>query len=298
MPSRVDQYRKKFSTPVDRKKYNKAVTQAKDPRIWNIDPDNEGNASAQIRFLPRPLDDKLTTEYDIYDDFVCQISHYYKNSSRSYVEISRRTWNEPDPVNDFNNEIYNRDENLYKNIVSCNGGTRRRVSYYSNIYVINDVRHPENNGKVFLFRFGPQIKAKIQECVDPKDKLETPMDPFDIFNGPSFRYISSKKSTYVNYEKSRFELNPTSLTDDEKLMEDILNQCYSLREFIDIKKMKSYDELYNRFISVMGENDYYKYLGMANPNASVHKESPVITNTVEDVDDDELSEKELEDILS
>lgn len=298
MSKLVSAYRKKFSAPLDKEKYSKNVTKKRDPRIWNLDPDEEGNASAQIRFLPRPLNDEVEgAEYDSFEHFVCKIDHYYKNGSKVYSQISRRTWGEPDPVNDFNNAVYDRSQELYKSVVSCNGGTRRRVSYYSNIYVINDVRHPENNGKVFLFRFGPQIKQKIDDCIKPKDQLEDSIDPFDIFDGAGFRYISFKKGPFVNYEKSRFDSSSSSLTDDEKLLEDILNQCYSLKEFIDISKMKTYEELENKLIGVMGEKDYYGHRGFSqnvSSNNVVVESEPVNTK----IEDEELDENELDDILA
>lgn len=299
MSTLVNRYRKQFSGKIDTEKYSKGTIKQKDSRIWNLDPDEEGNSSAQIRFLPRPFDDIVEgAEYDKFVNFVCKIDHYYKNGSKVYFQLSRRTWGESDPVNDFNNQVYDRDKDLYKTIVSCNSGTKRRVSYYSNIYVENDIRHPENNGKVFLFRFGPQIKQKIEDCINPKDKLEDPIDPFDVFNGVGFRYVSFKKGPFVNYEKSRFDTSPSALTDDEDLMEDILKQCYSLKEFIDITKMKSYEVLENKFIEVMGKEDYYHYRGINVPvisTQSVSSNNNFVMEPEKESDNSKIEEQDLDD---
>ena len=274
----------------------------KDERIWNLKPDDNGNSVAVIRFLPRPEGDQINESYDYNEYLVRQITHYYKRNSKVYNEISRRTWEESDPVTDYNNAIYDKDQDLAKKIVYCPNGSRRRVSYYSNIYVINDVLHPENNGKVFIYRFGPMIMDKLIKVAKPEVPTKTPMNPFNIFNGPNFELISSKSGEFISYKDSIFQSSPSALSDNDELLETIIDKCYSLKEFIDIGKMKSYEELERKFIDVVG-TDYYLHTGKQRP---VREPAPTLveatpqvatltpkavesaTSSVSDVSDDEF----------
>ena len=42
---------------------------------------------------------------------------------------------------------------------------KRKLSYYANILVVSDPKHPENEGKVFLYKFGKKIFDKITEAM-------------------------------------------------------------------------------------------------------------------------------------
>ena len=302
--SLLSNFKNKFNNfdPTTLEDKNKFV---RDERIWNLKPDEKGNAVAIIRLLPRPDGDQFDESFDTNEYYVKQISHFYKNKTKYYNEISRRTWNEDDPVNEFNSELYTANQDLAKQIVYCNNGTRRQVKYYSNIYVINDVTCPENNGKVFIFRFGPQIMDKIQKVMKPDVQTRVPMNPWDFFNGPNFEYISSKTGDFIGYKDSVFDASPTALSNDESLLEKILSEVYSLREFIDVNKKKSYDELKEKFINIMG-NDYYTYLGLPQPNATVVQPpvatpTPVVTQPPMKVEKEftkDMSDEEFEDILN
>ena len=49
---------------------------------------------------------------------------------------------------------------------------KRKLSYYSNIFIVSDPKHPENEGKVFLFKFGKKIFDKITEAMQPLLKMK------------------------------------------------------------------------------------------------------------------------------
>ena len=119
---------------------------------------------------------------------------------------------------------------------------KRKLSYISNVYVIQDQQNPENNGKVFLFKFGKKIFDKLNEAMNPQFQDEDPLNPFDLWSGANFKLKIRNVEGYRNYDKSEFESASPLLEDDEAL-EKVWNKQHSLSEFLDPKHFKSYEEL-------------------------------------------------------
>ena len=130
---------------------------------------------------------------------------------------------------------------------------KRKLSYYSNIYVVSDPAHPENEGKVFLYKFGKKIFDKLVEAMQPAFADETPLDPFNFWTGADFKLKIRKVDGYWNYDKSEFA-SPGTLGDysDDRL-ESIWKQAYSLAEFEDPKNFKTYEQLQQRLNLVLGK---------------------------------------------
>lgn len=214
-----------------------------DTRFWQPTVDKFGNGQAVIRFLPAPKDEDVP--------FVRVFSHGFKGPSGSwYIENSRTTIGESDPVAELNAKLWNSGIESDKDIARQQ---KRRLHFISNILVVKDPANPENEGKVFLFKYGKKIFDKLNDLMNPAFDDEEPVNPFDFWEGANFRLRIRQVEGYRNYDKSEFS-EPSSLSDDDSMLEKIWEKQYSLQEFIDPKNFKSYDELKTKLDRVLGNS--------------------------------------------
>lgn len=213
-----------------------------DDRYWKLDRDKAGNGYAIIRFLDAPEGEDFP--------FVKMYSHGFKGKGGWYIENSLTTIGKPDPVSEANSELWNSGIDSNKEIARQR---KRRLQYISNIYVVKDSNNPENEGKVFLFKYGKSIFDMIQAAASPEFDDETPVNVFDLFNGADFKLKARNADGYVKYDKSGFE-EPSQWLDDEEEMETLYNGLYSLQAEIGEDKFKSYDELKKKFLRVIGDD--------------------------------------------
>jgi hypothetical protein len=219
-----------------------------DKRFWQLEGDEAGNGSAVIRFLHVSQDIKPDADEL---PWVSLFSYGFKGpTGKWYIENSRTTLGEKDPVSEANNVLWETGTKENQDIVR---NRRRRLSYISNILVINDPKHPENNGKVFLFRYGKKIFDKIMDKANPDPAFnEKPVHVYDIWNGADFKLRMRKVEGFTNWDKSEF-VEPSELAggDEQKILE-IINSMYKLSEFVAPDQFKSYDELKRRLDVVLG----------------------------------------------
>lgn len=214
-----------------------------DTRFWKPERDKAGNATATIRFLPRVQGDELP--------WVKVFSHGFKGpTGRWYIENSLTTIGKPDPVSELNMRLWNSTEDDKSPERKQARDQKRKLNYIANILVINDPKHPENNGKVFLFKFGKKIFDKIMDKARPTFEDEQPVNVFDYWEGANFKLRMKMVDKYPNYDASEFEPVSPVADDDEEILE-IANQQYKLSEFIDPKNFKSYDELKAKLEAVL-----------------------------------------------
>jgi hypothetical protein len=116
------------------------------------------------------------------------------------------------------------------------------LSFTSNIYVVKDPSHPENEGKVMLFKYGKKIFDKLNAAMNPEFEDESPLNPFDLWAGANFKLKIRKVDGYQNYDKSEFE-TPGPLSEDDAEMEKIWKREYPLVAFLDRKNFKSYGDI-------------------------------------------------------
>jgi len=210
-----------------------------DDRFWSLEVDKAGNGYAVIRFLPPPKGEDLP--------WVRIWNHGFQGpTGKWYIENSLTTLNKPDPVSELNTQLWNTGNEADKEIARKQ---KRRLTYISNIYVVKDPAHPENEGKVFLFKFGKKIFDKIKDLMQPQFEDETPVNPFDFWAGANFKLKARNVEGYRNYDKSEFETS-SALAEDNK-MESIWNNQHSLSEFLDPKNFKTYDELKKKLEQVL-----------------------------------------------
>lgn len=211
-----------------------------DDRFWTPTVDKAGNGYAVIRFLPAPGEEDLP--------FVRMFDHGFQGPGGWYIENSLTTLGHNDPVSEYNSKLWNSGIESNKDIARKQ---KRRLHYISNIYVVSDPGNPDNEGKVFLYKYGKKIFDKLNEAMQPQFEDESAQNPFDLWEGANFKLKIRQVEGYRNYDKSEF--GPAGpLVDDDKALEKIWKSEYSLKEFLDPKNFKSFEELSARLTKVLG----------------------------------------------
>ena len=211
-----------------------------DNRFWTPTVDKAGNGYAVIRFLPAPKGEDIP--------WVRLFSHGFQGPGGWFIENSLTTLNKKDPVSEYNSTLWNRGDEAGKEQARKQ---KRRLTYMSNIYVVKDPANPDNDGKVFLFRYGKKLFDKINDIMNPEFEDESPVNPFDLWEGANFKMKIRNLEGYRNYDKSEFD-KPTPLSEDEETLERVWSSEHSLNEFLDPKNFKSYNELKMRLDKVLG----------------------------------------------
>lgn len=221
-----------------------------DNRFWTLTRDKAGNGAAVIRFLPAPAvdgDDALP--------WVRYFDHGFKGpTGKWYIEKSLTTFNQKDPVSEYNSKLWNASDDDASWQRKQARDQKRRLHYVANIYVVKDSAHPENEGKVFLFKFGKKIFDKLTLAMNPEYEGDTPMNPFDLWSGANFKLRTRTVAGYPNYDQSVFE-STSALSDDDAALEKIWKSEYSLKEFVDPKNFKTYEELAKKLTEVLGDSE-------------------------------------------
>ena len=225
---------------------NKSETKSgPDERLWKPEVDKAGNGYAVIRFLPAPNEEDLPW---------AQVwSHAFQGPGGWYIENSLTTLGKKDPVSDLNRELWNagaegspqRDQARKQ---------KRKLNYYSNIYVVKDSANPANEGRVFLYRFGKKIFDKIMESMQPAFEDETPVNPFDFWKGADFKLKITRVAGFWNYDKSEFAEPSTLGGFNDKELEALWNEEHSLAAFTADDQFKSYEDLKFRLESTLKGN--------------------------------------------
>ena len=210
-----------------------------DERLWKPSLDKSGNGYAVIRFLPAPEGEEIP--------WAKVYSHAFQGPGGWYIENSLTTTGGKDPVSEYNRDLWNSGNEADKDTVRKQ---KRKLSYYSNIYVVKDSTNPENEGGVFLFKYGKKIFDKIQAAMQPEFEDETPINPFDFWQGADFKLKIRKVDGYWNYDKSEFDSAAPLLKDDEAL-EALWKKQYSLEEFTKHSNFKTYEDLERRLNQVL-----------------------------------------------
>ena len=221
-----------------------AAGSSADERFWKPELDKSGNGYAVIRFLPAPDGEEMP--------WAKVWSHAFKGpGGQWYIENSLTTIGKDDPVGELNRELWNSGRDSDKEIARAQ---KRKLSYYSNIYVVQDPAHPENEGRVFLYKFGKKIFDKLVEAMQPAFADETPVDPFNFWKGADFKLKIRKVDGYWNYDKSEFAAPGTLGNFDDDKLESIWKEGHSLADFEDTKNFKSYEQLQARLNLVLGKS--------------------------------------------
>ena len=221
-------------------KISKGSESYKDDRFWAPERDKSGNGYAVIRLLPPSDGEDLP--------WARMFSHGFQGKGGWFIENCPTTLGLPCPVCEGNNELWNSGVESDKEIAR---NRKRKLSYISNIYVVSDPANKQNEGKVFLYKYGKKIFDKISEKMKPQFEDESPMNPFDYWVGANFKLKIRTVQGYVNYDKSEFDTPEAFLGGNDKDLEKIWNMQYSLREFTNPSQFKSYEDLSSKLKQVL-----------------------------------------------
>ena len=211
-----------------------------DDRFWKPEVDASGNGYAVIRFLPAPEGETIP--------WAKLYSHAFQGPGGWYIENSLTTLGDKDPVGEVNRRLWNSGNDEDKETARKQ---KRKLQYYSNIYVVKDPKHPENEGKVFLYKYGKKIHDKILAAMQPEFQDETPVNVFDLWEGANFKLKIKKVAGYWNYDSSEFD-SVSALSADDDELEATWKQEYSLEAFTNKDQFKTYEELEKRLNLVLG----------------------------------------------
>ena len=211
-----------------------------DGNFWKPEVDKAGNGYAVLRFLHAPGGEDMPL-VRIYD-------HGFQGPGGWYIENYLTTLGQDDPVSEYNTQLWNSGIGSNKEIVRKQ---KRRLSYISNVYVVSDPANPQNEGKVFLYKYGKKIFEKLNDLMNPKYPGETAVNPFDLWEGANFQLKIRNYEGYRNYYKSEFA-SPAPLMKDDAAMEEVWNSQHSLKELVDPKNFKPYAELKAKLYKVLG----------------------------------------------
>jgi len=211
-----------------------------DDRYWRPELDKSGNGYAIVRFLPAPDGEELP--------WARIWNHGFQGPGGWYIENSLTTLGQKDPVSEHNSTLWNSGIEANKEVARKQ---KRRLNYTSNVYIIKDPAHPENEGQVKLYRYGKKIFDKINDLMNPEFEDESPVNPFDLWSGANFKMKIRKVEGYSNYDKSEFDAS-SPLLDDDARMEEIWKSESSLKELVSEDKFKSFEELKTKLDRVLG----------------------------------------------
>ena len=249
-------------------------TDYKDDLFWRPEIDKTGNGFAIIRFLPE-VENEDCPWAKVY-------SHAFRGPGGWYIENCLTTISQKDPVSELNTQLWNSGVESDKNIAR---DRKRKLNYTSNIYVVSDPSNPQNEGKVFLYKYGAKIFEKLQEVMKPEFKDEEAINPFDFWKGANFRLKIRKVAGYTNYDKSEFDSSSPLCKGDDAELEKVWKSQYPLTEFTNSSNFKTHQELKDRLYEVLGGDI------RAASNVGYDK-------TAEDISESDIKEKKPQDFKS
>ena len=252
-----------------------------DERIWKPTVDKAGNGYAVLRFLPGK-DGEIP--------FVRYWDHGFKGPTGLwYIENSLTSIGQTDPVGELNSKLWNSGIESDKEKARAQ---KRRLHYVTNIFVVSDPSAPQNEGKLFLYKFGKKIFDKIFDQMNPEFADETPVDPFDFWEGADFKLKIRNVEGYRNYDKSEFSSPAALLDGSEDKLKEVYEQMHDLTEFTNPKNYKTYDELKTKLGKVLGEQanaGSYMMREEVKINEPVAAVEPVTAEEVSEEDQDTMS---------
>lgn len=248
-PTSFDALKKSRSASLDKlnqqldKISSKSYSDPNEGKYWKPTRDKAGNGFAIIRFLPAPQGEEMP--------FVRIWDHGFQGPTGLwYIENSLTTLSQDDPVSEYNSKLWNSGIDSDKDQARKQ---KRRLKYVANILVLKDAANPENEGKVFLYSFGKKIFDKLNDLMNPTFEDETPVNPFDFWEGADFKLKIRNLEGYRNYDKSEFS-SAAALSEDDEKLEAVYNQMHDLTEFTNPENYKTYDELKVKLAKVLGED--------------------------------------------
>ncbi len=226
-------------------KMNKPGGSFDDDRFWKPTRDKSDNGYAVIRFLPAVEGEDIP--------WIRIFSHGFKGpKGQWYIENCPTTIGGKCPACERNTELWNSGRDTDKNIAR---NRKRRLQYISNVYVVSDPKNPENEGRVFLYKYGMKIFTKLMDAMDPDFEDEKEINPFCFWDGADFKIKIRKVEGFVNYDKSEFAAPTQFLDGNDEALEALYEGQHKLQPFVDASEFKEYKVLRDRVETVLAKGD-------------------------------------------
>lgn len=245
-----------------------------DERIWKPSRNEDGVGFAVLRLLPPPTEDGSYVRENF--------NHGFKGLYW-YIESCPTTVGKKCPVCDHNVALWNSGIESDKNTARSHA---RRTSYLTNVLVVKDGLHPENEGKVFIWGMGKKLFEKAKAVINPPQEFgEEGRNPWDLFSGIELRLKCKMVGGFPNYDASTFETSNVLFDGDEEKLEELLRKTYDLDKYVEEENQQSYGELSRKFARAIGlegaaDESADNIPGGASPADDViEKQAPVVKMT-------------------
>lgn len=226
-------------------KLNNNEDKARDERFYTPDPDEKGNVGVKIRFLPSP--DAKHPQF-----VLTKMSHMFDAPNGRVITRCPSSIGEKCAICEENRSLWQAgQESLVRK-------RKRKIKYIANILILNDERHPENEGKVFLYEFGQKLYDVVDSKLHPKTKIVEPCKVHDYYAGANMNLIgfkdtftnpAGKRIDFTNYEQSSFD-GPSALP--EELIDKVDEQLHDLSPINDPSQFLSYEDMKNMLSEKVG----------------------------------------------
>ena len=208
-----------------------------------------------------------------------RLRHSFEVNGKYFSEVCKNTYGKPCPVckevsSEWKAAFDEGGKEYAKKTVAIKF---KKEVYITNILVLEDPAHPENEGKVFLYYVNNTISKLIDEMRTPDDD-----DPYkklvnvqDYYDGAVLKIEIYKKSGYHKYDKCKF-LTPSELYDgDEEKIQEVHSHIFDLNDFVsEEKNFKSDEELMVKYRKICGI-----------PEPKIDKDSERVSEEMETVND-------------
>ena len=246
-----------------------------DDRFWTLDYDKNTKVGKAII---RPIGPSIGEE----DEYVTEYTHFIRRNNKILSVTCPTTEKHKCPICEyyFSKDKDDRDNNFARN-----------TKFIMNILVVKDFQHPENDGKVFLYKCPVSVMNKIREALKDKDEMDMPKESvnvFDMWEGANINLITKDKGGFLNYDSSTIASKTPIFEDVDNgaLYEELYKKLYSLKEF---KVAPTTEEIREKFDTFMNGVD----TSVKNVENHVRAEQKEVLseNNIEDVIDDEIPEE-------
>jgi hypothetical protein len=241
-----------------------------DPREWKLQRDENDNGTAIIRLLPG----KGGTTPSIVRIYEHSFRFFNKatNKYRWYIEPSPASIKDlPCPVSEVYYELGDIGTEEAKKLQKS---ISRSVKFISNILVVKDPANPENDGKIFYWKYGVKLFEKFQNALEPTETQlkagKKPIELFDPEEGANIVLDIARAGQFLNYDGTTIETPSRAFDTDEEMDEAVLEKCHDLTEFISPEHFKPYSELKRKFAWVIEKSPLESYL-IANGSQVINK---------------------------
>ena len=288
-----------------------------DQRFWKLSVDENDMGEAIIRFLPAPESMIKSVESlpPFYTNYFEHSWSYTVNGKRKYVYVKCKGRKKISncPICTKSSVLDENGQNLWQRNSDEWKKRSAKEKFITNILVVKDPKHPENNGKNFLFIFGKEIKAIIDKAIEGESSLVETIEGKDVINfenGYDFHLKTAKESGQAirTYNNSKFLSAPSKIgyyndkdekiTFSEKEIMDLWAAEYNIEDIV-MNQSKAFPNFYTDDEKTISALNYYLNVTGQGDSSTVPQQQPVQqqTSVIENIVEKTEPNKSVENIV-